>query len=164
MSEEIFGPREPKINVNVLADAIRRETVWCTLCGARFTQEEIKGWGCPKCGNEGAPCGTDQDVRVEINWHELRILTIWADNYAQRCAANAEHDPKTLNMPSVVTAIARRLQRQYPKLTPLTLGEEIAELPQKVEGVTVVEAHGVGRPKPIPVNGPGAVGHTNTNL
>jgi len=140
--------------------SIAKQTVWCTICGARFTDEETKNrWGCPKCGSQGVPCGTDQDVRVEVNWHELRILTIRAENHAHRCAENGDESGKS--MPATVMAIARRLQRQHPTLTPLTLAEEIAELPQKVKGITgPIETHGIGKPQPIPVNGPGAVGHT----
>src|ERR1700722_7313992 len=141
----------------------RNEVMWCTVCGARFTQEEISGWGCPKCKYQGVPCATSDDVRVELNWHELRILVIWAENYAQRCATNPAPGDENLSMPSVVTAIARRLQRQHPTLTALTLSEEIAELPRKLAEKDIhiggIETHGIGKPQPIPVNGPGAVGH-----
>jgi hypothetical protein len=65
----------------------RIETVWCTVCGGRFTNEEVAGgWGCPECDARGVPCSVEQDVCVEINWHELHILGIWAENYARACA------------------------------------------------------------------------------
>lgn len=136
----------------------RNEKVWCADCGGRFTEEETANkWGCPSCGSQGVPCGTDQDVTVEVNWHELRILTIWAENHAHRCETE---NPK---MPRTVMAIARRLQQQHPTLTPLTLAAEIAELPQKVEGIVgPIETHGIGKPQPILVNGPGAVGHSKS--
>lgn len=131
----------------------RKETMWCTVCGARFTEAEIKGWGCPKCGNQGVPCGTAGDVKVEVNWHELHVLTCWAERWAER----------DKEMPKVVTAIARRLSAQHPELPSLTLAGEIAELPVKaqkmglgIEGITT----NIPRPIPIPVNGPGAVGHS----
>lgn len=138
----------------------RVEVMWCTMCGVRITQKEVEGWGCPKCGDQGIPCDVKQDVRVEVNWHELRILTIWAENYAQRCATNPAPGEDNSNMPDTVSAIARRLQRQHPTLTPLTLAEEVTELPSKVKGVGNIETHGIGRPRPLPVNGPGAIGHT----
>jgi predicted RNA-binding Zn-ribbon protein involved in translation (DUF1610 family) len=132
----------------------RIETAWCVSCGGRFTDTEIEGkFGCPACGSQGIPCATKNDVRVEINWHELRILTIWAENHAERMKG------ENATMPRTVMAIARRLQGQHPKLTPLTLAAEITELPQKVEGIGPIETHGIGKPQPIPVNGPGAVGH-----
>lgn len=147
-----------------MSDA-RKETMWCIDCGARFTDEEIKGWGCPTCGSQGVPCGTDQDVTVEINWHELRVLVIWAENYAASCKRNAGADRSSEKMPLTVSAIARRLQRQHPDLTPLTLAEEIAALPAALDKVGI--GHGtmetnVPRPTPIQVNGPGAVGHSRT--
>lgn len=141
----------------------RKEVMWCTVCGARFTQEEIKGWGCPKCGNQGVPCGCDGDVRVEINWHELHILTVWAENWANEVSRRATADLSGKDMPKVVTAIARRLSQQHPALPALTLCGEIAELPVKLQemgiGIMGVSTN-IPRPTPIPVNGPGAVGHT----
>jgi hypothetical protein len=140
----------------------RKETMWCTDCGARFTDEEIKGWGCPKCGSQGVPCGTDQDVAVEVNWHELRILVIWAENYAASCQRNGA-DKGVEKMPMTVSAIARRLQRQHPNLPALTLAEEIAGLPAALDKAGI--GHGtmetnIPRPTPVLVNGPGAVGHS----
>ena len=38
---------------------------------------------CPYCGYDGNPCFVEDDVQVVMNWQELRILTIWAMNYAQ---------------------------------------------------------------------------------
>ena len=61
-------------------------------------------------------------MTVKINWHELRILTIWAENWASRC----KEDNAT--MPVTVEAIARRLEKQYPKKTPLTLAGEVGQL------------------------------------
>jgi hypothetical protein len=66
-------------------------------------------------------------------------------------------------MPLVVLAITRRLQRQFPEFPPLTLSQEIAELPAKLDEAGI--EHGgmetnVPRPAPIPINGPGAVGHS----
>ena len=101
----------------------RKEVIWCTCCGGRFSEEETAGVSCcPKCGNEGVPCSCDQDTTVEINWHELRILAIWAENWARHCKDTPE-------MPLVVQAIARRLQSQHPDFTQLTLSGEIASLP-----------------------------------
>jgi hypothetical protein len=144
----------------------RVETMWCTDCGGCFTDDEVKGGlGCPECDSQGIPCGVDQDVRVEVNWHELRILGIWAENYARACAAKSPnpHDTSGGGMPCMVAAITRRLQRQFPDFPPLTLSQEIFELPAALEKASIeigaVETN-VPRPEPIPVNGPGAVGHT----
>lgn len=138
----------------------RKEVMWCTVCGARFAEEEIKGWGCPKCGNQGVPCGCDQDVKVEVNWHELRILTIWAENWAHKIDKADEADSIAPEL--VVQAIARRLQRQHPNLTQLTLSGEVAALPADLakHGIEIgnIETN-IPKPDLLPVNGPGAVGH-----
>jgi hypothetical protein len=139
----------------------RKEIVWCTDCGARFTSAETSGWGCPKCDSEGVPCGTDKDVWIEVNWHELHILTVWAENYA---ADVARRNPaEGAKMPLTVAAIARRIQQQWPAFGPLTLSVEIAELPRALSEkgieITGVQGINIAKPKPIPVNGPGAIGH-----
>lgn len=130
----------------------RKETTWCTVCGARFTHAEIDGYSaCPKCGDTGIPCATAEDLRIVVNWHELRILGIWAENYAQQCDSK---DKTGASLIKTVHAITRRLQRQFPDKTKLTLSGEIADL--RGDGMSV-ETHGVAESKLIPVNGPGAV-------
>lgn len=136
----------------------RKETVWCVLCGARFTHAEVDGHQCcSKCGHEGVPCDTNLDLSVVINWHELRILGIWAENYARSCDAKDSSG----HLVQTVQAIARRLQRQFPDETPLTLSEEIAELPRKMKTVGMQISNvdtNVPSPSLIPINGPGAIG------
>ena len=69
----------------------RKETTWCTLCGARFTHAEVDGADCcPKCGDKGIPCDPNDDVLVLVNWHELRILGIWAGEF---CAGMSDAEP-----------------------------------------------------------------------
>ena len=142
----------------------RKEVMWCVDCGARFTQEEIQGcWGCPKCGSPAVPCGVEKDTTVEINWHELRILVIWAENWAAHCKRQA-NDDSSARMPKTVTAIARRLQAQRPTFGSLTLSGEIAALPADLAkaGIEIgsIETHNIAKPELLQVNGPGAVGHT----
>jgi predicted RNA-binding Zn-ribbon protein involved in translation (DUF1610 family) len=142
----------------------RKEVMWCVDCGARFTNEEIKGWGCPKCGNQGVPCDTEKDTTVEINWHELHILVVWAENWAQNRRASSTKDDQ--KMPITVSAIARRLQAQKPAFGPLTLSGEIASLPADLANagikVSAMKAHNIPKPKLFPVFGPGAVGHARS--
>jgi predicted RNA-binding Zn-ribbon protein involved in translation (DUF1610 family) len=139
----------------------RNEVMWCTLCGARFTEDEIKGWGCPKCGDQGVPCDCAKDVRVEVNWHELHVLVVWAENWALQCKKRGD-DPNSKSLPSTVSAIARRLQQQHPTLAPLTLTGEIATLPAELakSGIKFDKLESnIDKPPLLPVNGPGAVGH-----
>jgi len=101
---------------------------WCVDCGSKFTQEQIEDqYACPTCDSTGIPCTPKDDVNVNINWHELRILVIWAENYA------AIHKDETPTMSVTVRSIAKRLQEQYPSKTALTLAGELAELGEKYD-------------------------------
>ena len=96
----------------------------CTDCEGEFTEEQIAGASsCPGCGSVCIPCDPANDVQVTINWHELRILGVWAENWALK---HRDSDPR---MCATIKTIARRLERQHPKRTPLTLTGEIAEIP-----------------------------------
>ena len=135
----------------------RKETTWCVGCGARFTHAEVDGhMACPACKSEGIPCSADMDIRVEVNWHELRILVIWAENWA----AQSANQPENKRMPLTVAAIARRLESQC-DFGRLTLSGEISELPRKLaeNGISVggVESN-IPKPMLFVINGPGAVG------
>lgn len=92
----------------------------CVQCDSEFTEEQLLDQlACPACGTKSIPCDPSKDVQIKINTHELRILTIWADNWAQR-AVDAQ-GKKTLH------CILERLAKQLPS-TPLTMGMEIADL------------------------------------
>ena len=97
--------------------------VRCVTCNKEFTEEELRGANaCPFCGDKGIPCTIKDDVTIKINWHELRILTIWAENWEG-------HFSQKENKKSITIAcIARRLQHQFPDKTPLTLAGEIEGL------------------------------------
>jgi hypothetical protein len=108
-------------------------TTRCTDCATEFTDEQVKGATCcPACGTKGLPCSISQDTTININWHELRILTIWATNWAEnKCD---EGGKKTLR------SIIQRLQSQRKEgWTALTILDEIKELPEalKKEGIEV---------------------------
>lgn len=127
-------------------------TAWCTLCGARFTHDELEKHGepsCPKCGYDGYPCTPAQDVKVILNWHELRILTIWAMNYA--------HDTGKVDLRRTVTAICKRLEKQYPDMAPLTMAGELKGL-KDLPGIENVKVEGIQDfDEFVEVYGPGAV-------
>lgn len=96
-------------------------TIRCTQCSSEFNEEQTQDVDCcPSCGSTGVPCDTADDVVLNINWHELRILTIWASNFAQ---SGVSDDAKKTLM-----AIIRRLEKQYPEQAPLTLMGELKQL------------------------------------
>jgi len=126
--------------------------MWCTTCGARFTKEEVaKVSGCPKCKTTSIPCDPAQDYKIEINWHELRLLGIWATHWANE-QKFPEESKKTLR------GIIGRLERQHPNELPLTLGGEIRQLRQSglvTDIETDIPSEGF-----VEVHGPGAVGYS----
>jgi DNA-directed RNA polymerase subunit RPC12/RpoP len=115
----------------------------CTRCGVEFTEAQIAvADRCPACGSKGVPCDPAKDVDVRINWHELRILCMWAENWAHRCDVSHEdgHEP----MVPLVHVIAARLQAQRPELahSPLTMSGEVRQLREAFPGAKV-ETHGI---------------------
>jgi hypothetical protein len=89
---------------------------FCTDCGT--TVASFEGLtACPACGSTGIPCATDRQVTVDVNWHELHILCVWAENWQRQ---------QTLGR--TVYAIAKRLEAQHPEHGPLTLAAELGQL------------------------------------
>lgn len=98
------------------------KTTRCTHCSTEFSEDELAAaMSCPECGTTGIPCRIEDDVLLKINWHELRILGVWADNYAH--AANLEDDSR-----KVISAILARCEKQFPDKTALTIGGEVRKL------------------------------------
>lgn len=110
----------------------------CVHCSTEFSRDELAsrtvGW-CPVCKHKGVPCAIEDDVTVNVNWHELRILGMWAENHAARFKAA---EP---SMQRTVAIIAGRLHAQHPEKPPLTLSGEIADLRQALPD-NKVEVHG----------------------
>lgn len=111
-------------------------TTRCTICSKEFTDEEtIHAISCPSCGTKNLPCSIKEDVMVKINWHELRILTIWAENWARKI--DSENDWMEANMEPfnclyTVMVIAQRLQQQHTDKIPITLFGEIRKLKEEI--------------------------------
>lgn len=99
---------------------------FCTQCSHRV--EKFQGLdACPVCGTRAIPCADRDQVTCSVNWHELRILVIWAENYARL----QEGKPGAEKMVATVHAIARRIEDQHPDralTTPLTFTGELRQL------------------------------------
>jgi len=101
------------------------KTIRCTICQAEFTEAEIKGASCcPSCGDKGVPCAISDDVTIKINWHELRILCIWAERWAMQADAS---DP-TSDGVVTIDCITQRLLKQHPSKAPLTIRGEVEQV------------------------------------
>jgi hypothetical protein len=105
---------------------------FCTRCSLKI--ESFEGLTqCPRCGSKGVPCGYDAQVSISVNTHELRILCIWAENWAG--STDADED--------TVYAIAARLRRQLGDNDyPLTMADEFRAL--KAAGVDYETNHPAG--------------------
>ena len=93
----------------------------CTDCGVTFDYAKLAGATCcPNCNSTSVPCDVALDVTVTLNWHELRILCIWAENYGH-----------TIKKQGTIYSIAARLEEKArkPGMAPLTLAGELGEIP-----------------------------------
>ena len=96
---------------------------FCVECGHHV--ESFDGLNkCPNCESFSTPCHDDMQVQISINWHELHILCVWAENYAR------END-----LQNTVFTIAKRIQDQHPTLSPLTLAAELGEVAKQFEDI-----------------------------
>lgn len=123
----------PEVPMNEAAPTIR-----CTDCRAEFSEADTRGAAaCPACGSRSIPMSIAEDVTVRINWHELRILTIWAERWAgQHAATNPE-------MGVTLRAVVEALEVQRPEgFAPLMFADEVRQLAQAMNR-TVSEEGGV---------------------
>lgn len=89
--------------------------------------------GCPACGAQGTPADVERDtVSVDITWHELRVITIWAERWA-----SAMPDVDRPGAQRVLAGITDRLHAQHLDKLPLTLTGELSELRSQFDSVTV---------------------------
>lgn len=94
--------------------------------------------GCPACHHHGIPADlTNDSVTVDLTWHELRVLVIWAEFWA---GVDRGDPASKYDMQRAVTGIADRLHRQHLEKPPLTFTGEIAQLSAEFGHV---EVHGI---------------------
>ena len=100
----------------------------CLICGKEYIGEELGDiLKCPNCGTKSIPCAISDDVNIKINWHELRILVMWAEQWASEIDKKDSSIDQFSCYFSIMT-IAERLQRQFPDKTPLTMFGEVRQL------------------------------------
>lgn len=102
---------------------------FCTHCN--YIVESFDGLtACPNCGTDGRPCAYENQVPISVNIHELRILCMWAENYAAACEKN--NIEGNVGMRDLVYAISNRLQKQLRTLghdgIALTMADEFRVL------------------------------------
>jgi Zn finger protein HypA/HybF involved in hydrogenase expression len=114
----------------LIIDSVKEDIIArCTRCSNEFTEKDIeKATACPSCGTKSIPLNPNEDISIKINWHELRILCIWAENWARHCDKDKKDDMSYETMLSTIMIIAERLQKQFPDKICLTLFSEIRTL------------------------------------
>lgn len=96
----------------------------CKDCDAEFTEAEIAGrTSCPACGSKRTPIDPREDVTLVLNWHDLRCLANWAENWIrEKCA-----DDKDVQV--YLRRLLDRIRRHKPEgAAGLTIFDEIGEL------------------------------------
>ncbi len=124
------------------------KVVRCTQCRTELSMEELekiaeKNFGkmdnCPTCGTESLPMDIKEDVEIKINWHELRILGMFAENWARHIGKKDESCASSIQ---TVTAITTAIEKQFPLKTPLMLVREIGQLKEQFPGVKLTDSEG----------------------
>jgi hypothetical protein len=97
----------------------------CLQCGG-ITLYKDGLEGCSHCGqSKSLPCNLTRDtVAVNITWHELRILVIWAERWASECKSDDERD----QMQKTLYRIADRIHGQHLDKRALTFFGELSNL------------------------------------
>ena len=96
---------------------------FCMDCGVHVASFEGLTC-CPNCGSESTPCSMAGQVDISINWQELRVLCIWAENWGHERAGGA----------GTIYSIAQRILAQHPDMPPITLAGEVQDLKDEMEG------------------------------
>lgn len=98
----------------------------CSICNSILNEKEQQNVNCAYCGQKFFSIDPNYDVNIKINWAEIRILTMWAERWANKI--DKDYPGSSL----VIACIAKRIKNQYPDKTSLTLAEEIDDLKKEM--------------------------------
>lgn len=123
--------------------------MFCVECGHPYTFESSRGLNCcAECGSRAIPMQAIDAVNLKINWHELRTLVMWAENFAAsedfKATQEGFEPPEGYTMEDrmdlvpILKGIARRLQAQYPRRQTLTIAGELAQLKNMLPDIEFV--------------------------
>ena len=98
----------------------------CIVCRRPYSKSEVDNMEtCPECGVGVKPMLPRENVSINVNWAELKILSNWAEAYA---LAYQVHYPDMLK---AVYSITNEIEQQNPLKTPLTTGRELGVMKEK---------------------------------
>lgn len=95
----------------------------CLHCGQEALALGVDGPlpCCPNCGSTGVPADTEDRCTIDITWHELRVLVIWAERWAS-------HDVEMLR---VLYGITDRIHAQHLDAPPITFLGDLTQLRER---------------------------------
>lgn len=86
---------------------------------------------CPECHGTGTPANADDTVTVTLTKHELRILTMWATNWANSIVDQPRCEDSLLVTQGIVDALGTQTD------VPLTLSQEMADVRAEFPQATI---------------------------
>ena len=106
----------------------------CVLCNYEAHEGDKQTHCCPQCGTMYTPCDPQNDVKININLHELHILFTWAERWADQC--NNE------DMKGFLYSASDRIRQQTGSDYPLLLSEEMRDLKRAYPGTEFFDSAG----------------------
>jgi hypothetical protein len=109
----------------------------CLTCRGEvhLSPGEKKPRRCPECSSQGVPADLNDTVTITLTTHELRILTIWAANWAESIKEGYPDSPQ------VVYGILDGITIQG-VTAPLSMRQELADLRAQFGEVEVINEDG----------------------
>jgi hypothetical protein len=93
---------------------------FCVKCGTEV--ETFDGLECcPRCKTHSIPCSYSDQVKIDINIHELRTLCIWAERWVNVM----QNEQTQADCAETLRSIVNRLQKQVPSEVALLLCDEM---------------------------------------
>lgn len=118
-------------------DQPTEQRLLCLHCRAVIlVRPETPLSACPKCQSRSVPADLADTTTITLTTHELRILTIWASNWAH----SIKDAPGCTDSPKVIAGILDEIGKTTSAA--LSLGQEIADLRAEFGDVRVVRGDG----------------------
>lgn len=109
---------------------MKQPDIRCINCGVEMVKVDLPadGTACPACGSTSLPCHIREDILLPINWHELRVLTIWASNFAYHPDFNIQEDSK-----HTLESLLTRLDQYRPINSPHLSLKDVKDRPPVID-------------------------------
>lgn len=114
---------------------IEEKVALCLVCRKEFTEEETKtATCCPNCKSTSVPADPREKATITLTYHELRILCIWASNWAIKTGEVKNN--------IVIESIINNIHQQDDKIPALSLREEFTGILKEFPDTKIVDNTG----------------------